>query len=234
MATLWTLFVLYLFLSVESTTLKRPTFPFSRLPKHTKLDLNFLEKFRKLEIGKEIDPKIFQPFLGHGGPYGAVYPIASKKSLVESDHAPHFSLLDYLNKIQLINTPQHIKDVVTERKNLQAAVEKIETKITSLRNEIEATKTDHSERNAKQQDLKKENVKLTEANKALDKHKLKIKNTMGVLSIPYHIHRSFPTTRNPTNQIKELKSANQEVARNAMNAYQDAWIGIFEDGIKNG
>jgi len=117
-------------LSVSDATefpLKRPTslsVEETQDNKKVKIDSASIEelakKLQNLQIMKDHlkhrDTVVYTAALGHGGEYRNVQPVVSSRELIESDHAPNYSTLDYLENVP--NLPDELNKLVAERRAL--------------------------------------------------------------------------------------------------------------------
>lgn len=84
--------------------------------------------------------------LGHGGRYDVLQAVVSRDELIESDHAPHYSIMEYLENVKDLPTP--LKTDIDERLRLKKElgesefgknsdkVKQLETEIENLNKEI--------------------------------------------------------------------------------------------------
>jgi len=113
-------------------------------------------------------------------------------------------------------------------RNLVANIEKLQTDQSDVRRQAELEKYKSSTVDWKVvQDLEKQKIDLENDNKILSKpldHFYdKLRDKMAVLSIPYDVHRSFPSTGNPINEIKALKTVDKATAETEMKKYLHEW-----------
>lgn len=89
------------------------------LPPNDWKDVARFQKAYTLDKYEANDPnaiKAYKSALGHGGRYDALLEVVSRKDLIESDHSPHYSLLNYLDNVA--DLPKPLKKYLELRKKL--------------------------------------------------------------------------------------------------------------------
>lgn len=159
---LWTLWIVLIFLSLLGSCVgingtkragkgaKKPATKLGKPPPGTPTKVNdhtsatsfksSLDK-EKVNSGDVSALESYNAALGHGGTYENVKSVVSSLNLIESDHAPHSSIMEYLENVPKL--PDSLKKVVDERVKLRNEFEASdysanEKKIADLQKEVEA------------------------------------------------------------------------------------------------
>lgn len=140
------------------------------------------------------DPDVIQLGLGRGGRFDSVQPVVSKDKVIESDHAPNYSILDYAENVD--NLPPKIKEIVEKRKQLKA----------------ELVSTNHAT-NSKR--IKQITKKIDALDLETPSKPLRIKNWDADLKKKYNKNRTAMT-----NLIRENKVLETQKSHNPKNAAQ--------------
>jgi len=112
-------------LSSATNTIFNPPTSSAALParKKVKIDPGIKDLEKKLasqltmrEFLTKRDSIVYPAALGHGGEYRVIQPVVSSQNVIESDHAPNYSTLDYLENVK--NLPDTLKKAVEARRTL--------------------------------------------------------------------------------------------------------------------
>ncbi len=204
------------------------------------------EQSQRFKANKNCSEDDLVPFLGHGGTHKAVKPTASHGDYIHADHAPQFSILNYIDKLTLENMPDELKKKFKEKRRIEKLVEddyaeqikKHPNIITRGMKKASVTSkkapfpADNSSPN--QCLSKEEKAKSKALADALRSYRNKLYDEMATLSIPIELHQKMPTTLRPPDDIRKLTDENAETARKVMEKYIKDWTNLLKAGIADG